>query len=107
MGHGGARPGSGRKKGSQNKNISAVRERTREIAERAIAEHLTPLEVMLMAMREAVEASDMAKAASFAKDAAPYLHPRLAAVEHAGPNDGPIQFQQIVRKIVKPDDPNA
>lgn len=33
----------------------------------------------------------MVEAAAVAKDAAPYMHPRLSAVEHSGPNKGPIQ----------------
>lgn len=27
-----------------------------------------------------------------AKAAAPYMHPRLAAIEHSGPNGGPIEL---------------
>lgn len=83
MGHGGRREGAGRKPG-------AVTSKTREIAEKAIKEGVTPLEVMLSAMRQAYEGGDMKEAATFAKDAAPYVHPRLAAVEHGGPNGGPI-----------------
>ena len=37
----------------------------------------------------------MEKAASIAKDAAPYMHPRLAAVEVTGKNGGPIQTQEV------------
>lgn len=67
--HGGSRNGSGRRKGGQN-------QKTREIAVRATAEGITPLEVMLRAMRQAYEAGDLDKAAGHAKDAAPYCHPR-------------------------------
>lgn len=74
MARGRLRPGAGRPKGSLTK-------RTREIAERALSEGMTPLEVMLMAMRHAVDAGDLAAAHAFAKDAAPYMHARLAAVE--------------------------
>jgi hypothetical protein len=45
---------------------------------------ITPLEVMLEAMNAFRQAGDMEKAAGFAKDAAPYIHPRLAAVDHKG-----------------------
>lgn len=31
----------------------------------------------------------------FAKDAAPYCHPRLAAVEHSGPGKGPIELKDV------------
>ena len=84
MALGGKREGAGRKLGSTTK-------KTREIAEKALEQGITPLEVMLGAMREAYERADMKEAATFAKDAAPYVHPRLAAVEHAGKGGGPIQ----------------
>lgn len=49
-----------------------------------MSEGITPLEVMLNAMRGAWEAGKTAEAHEFAKDAAPYIHPRLAAVDHSG-----------------------
>lgn len=118
-GHGGKRTGAGRRQGSLAK-------RTREIAEQAVTEGKTPLEVMLANMRhfqklaESAEAvisqlsadtllklepaeqfkyllAEVKKAAglremahSCARDAAPYMHPRLAAVEHTGPEGGPV-----------------
>lgn len=84
MALGGKREGAGRKPGTANL-------KTREIANKALQEGITPLEVMLAAMRKAYDAGDMKEAATFAKDAAPYVHPRLAAVEHAGPGGGPVQ----------------
>lgn len=91
---GGARPGSGRKKGSATK-------RTREIADRAAEEGITPLEYMLQVMRqepsEELEAREMLQAITLrfeaAKAAAPYIHPRLAAVEVTGENGGPIKSE--------------
>ena len=77
MARGGKREGAGRKPGSANV-------RTRETAERAAQEGITPLEVLLGAMREAWEENDKAKASGFAKEAAPYVHPRLQAVAHSG-----------------------
>lgn len=74
VGRGGARKGAGRKVGSSTK-------KTREIAEKALAEGISPLEVMLEAMRSFHGIGDMEKAASIAKDAAPYMHPRLSSVE--------------------------
>jgi hypothetical protein len=76
---GGARPGAGRKPGSANR-------RTREIADRAAAEGITPLELMLGIMRQgtpqdADAATQLAYASlrfEAAKAAAPYIHPRLA-----------------------------
>ena len=93
--HGGARPGAGRKKG-------AATQKTREIADRAAAEGITPLEVMLGAMRSFWDAGDMEKAAGFAKDAAPYMHPRLSAVEVAGDQDKPLRVEEVRRTIVDP-----
>lgn len=83
MAHGGKRVGAGRKAGSATR-------KTRAIAERASAEGITPLEVMLQAMRKHVEAERWDEAAAQAKDAAPYMHPKLAAVQHTGRDGGPI-----------------
>jgi hypothetical protein len=77
MSRGGKRAGAGRKRGSLTK-------KTREIAERAAADGITPLEVLLGAMREAWASGNRTLAAGFAKNAAPYCHPRLAAIEHSG-----------------------
>jgi hypothetical protein len=87
---GGARKGAGRKPGAATK-------RTREIADKAAATGMTPLEVMLDTMTELVERAHEVKrqgaaatddvlrlmigAANVAKDAAPYMHPRLTSVE--------------------------
>lgn len=73
-GRGGARKGAGRKPGSTTK-------KTREIADRAAQLGITPLEVMLEAMNSLRNSGELEKAASIAKDAAPYMHPRLSAVE--------------------------
>lgn len=98
--HGGARKGAGRKKGAATK-------RTREIADRAMEDGITPLEYMLQLMRaepsleleprEMMQASVMRFEA--AKSAAPYIHPRLAAVEHSGPNGEALQAPPPVFNI--------
>lgn len=126
MAHGGKRDGAGRKAG-------AVTKRTREVAERALATGMTPLDVMLDNMRHfqqvaldaeatldgltATEFSEQVDpdatpeeqfkfllaqvkktvglrqcAQDAARDAAPYIHPKLSAVAHSGPNGGPIEF---------------
>lgn len=89
-GRGGARPGAGRKKGSATA-------KTREIADRAASEGITPLEYMLEVMRrpsdhedERIQLAREAMRFEAAKAAAPYMHPRLAAVEHTGKDGGPI-----------------
>jgi hypothetical protein len=75
--HGGKRAGAGRKPGSAT-------EKTREVADRVAAEGLTPLEVMLAAMRHHLEKKNLDRAAAIAKDAAPYIHPKLSATALTG-----------------------
>jgi hypothetical protein len=73
---GGRRCGAGRPLGSKNK-------RTAEIARAAAESGITPIEVMLGTMRElwALGTPEAKReAADIAKDAAPYLHPRLANI---------------------------
>lgn len=80
---GGKRAGAGRKAGAVNK-------KTREIADRAINEGITPLEVMLEAMREAYESGGAIAACAFAEKAAPYIHPKMSSVEHKGDPENPV-----------------
>lgn len=106
-GRGGARPGAGRPLGSATK-------KTRAIADKAAAEGITPLEVMLKAMRGFVDAAEkaakgkdsvsevlrlMSEASAVAKDAAPYMHPRLQAIEHSGPDGKPLQAPQPMLNV--------
>jgi len=97
MARGGSRKGAGRKLGSATT-------KTREIADRASKSGVVPLEVMLDAMRffhgkagEPNATADIAMtnyrlAADIAKDAAPYMHPKLASIEHTNGEDGPFQI---------------
>ncbi len=87
MPRGGKRPGAGRKPGSKNARTAAV-------ARKATAEGIQPIEVMLHAMRLHFAAGEYDAAATIAKDAAPYCHPRLASLshEHSGKGGGPIPF---------------
>lgn len=80
-GHGGRRPGAGRKKGETTK-------RTREIAEKALKRGIAPLEYMLKVMRN--PKNEKARRDDMAKAAAPYIHPRLATHEVMGKGGGPI-----------------
>ncbi|WP_244916183.1 hypothetical protein [Pseudaminobacter salicylatoxidans] len=52
---------------------------------------------MLTAMREHAAAKRWDEAASIAKDAAPYMHPRLASMQHTGRNGGPIQTVDLTK----------
>ena len=83
---GGRRPGAGRPIGSKN-------QRTAEIARAASESGITPIEVMLGAMRELwAQGTPEAKreAAEIAKDAAPYIHPRLASIDQTIKEDRPF-----------------
>jgi hypothetical protein len=46
---------------------------------------------MLKAMREHYNKEEWDAASAIAKDAAPYMHAKLASVSHTGPKGGPIQ----------------
>lgn len=71
----------GSRKGIPNK---ATAKREAEIK----ASGLTPLEYMLMVLRDEKNAPEVRLDA--AKSAAPYVHPKLASTELKGPNGGPI-----------------
>lgn len=89
MARGGKRPNSGRKKGT----VSEATKRRKEIAEEAAAAGITPLELSLRLMRELwAQATDQAgkiinmgkamQAHIVAKDAAPFIHPKLATIDN-------------------------
>lgn len=85
---GGARANAGKKRGSVTK-ATAFRQ---EMLARAAADGESPLEYLLKVMRES---PDPAMKFEAAKAAAPYVHPRLAAVEHAGNAEKPMKFQVV------------
>ena len=80
----------GRQKGAANK-------RTREIADKAVAEGLTPLEYLLSVVRDVGE--DRATRIDAAKAAAPFIHPRLA--NETFRHTGSIEITKIRREIVR------
>jgi hypothetical protein len=106
---GGKRPGAGRKTGSLTK-------RTRQIAEAVATQGITPLEVMMKVMHQLYEeASNVQEeelgdktlanearikllnmAATVGRHAAPYVHPRLSAIEHTGKDGTPLQSGVLV-----------
>ena len=75
MPRGGARPGAGRKSGAPNKRTAALQEAV-------AASGITPLDYMLAVMRDENNPKDMRLDA--ANKAAPFVHAKLAAVEHSG-----------------------
>jgi hypothetical protein len=83
MAKGGLRPGAGRKPGVRNK-------RTAEKVAAVEASGLTPLDYLLTVMRD--ELLDRDARVDAAKAAAPYVHARLAAVEHSTDPDAPMGF---------------
>ena len=50
-----------------------------EFPDGVTVETATPLDVMLSAMRKALRRGDLEVASEYAKDCAPYTHPKLAA----------------------------
>ena len=89
-GRGGSRPGAGRPPGSKN-------QRSAEIARAAVEAGITPIEVMLTAMRDLWEVGTpeaKREAATIAKDAAPYVHPRLASIDQTV-NERPHYVVQV------------
>jgi hypothetical protein len=116
MPRGGKRRGAGRKRGRLNNRTIAHK----ELASAAAQEGITPLELMLKRMRyyHSLAEREMRKgeeadrhiidaalkaANESAKDAAPFLHPRLSAVEHTGsPIDDVItEFLKLIDGTTK------
>jgi hypothetical protein len=88
MARGGNRPGSGRKRGAPNK-ASAARQA------KVAASGDTPLDYMLKVMRDGK--ADPGRRDDMAKAAAPYVHPKLASMQHSGPRGGPIQTVDLTK----------
>lgn len=89
---GGKRDGAGRKKGVPNK---ATVERQAEIA----ATGETPLEYKLRVMRDKTVDHDRRDKMAIA--AAPYVHNRLAAIEHTGKDGGAIEIDVSDRDMAR------
>lgn len=86
----------GRVKGTPNRATIA---RQAEVA----ASGLTPLDYMLGVMRD--EGNEPHARFEAAKNAAPYIHPKLAAVTHSGDADNPVVVEdvsdaELARRIV-------
>jgi hypothetical protein len=84
----------GRRKGSTNKATAAQA--------KAVAESgLTPLDFMLKVMRD--DTKPFPDRLDAAKSAAPYVHPKLAAIEHTGKGGGPMEFRDVTEAEVDDD----
>lgn len=96
MARGGKRSGAGRKKGSKAPKTVTREKLTSEIALKALAANVTPLEVMIEAMHDAYKAGGAMVAAPFAKECAPYVHPKLSNIEaNLGGSVGHYEAQPI------------
>ena len=85
MPKGGARVGAGRKPG----RATAFNEACRREAART---GKMPLDVMLECMRKADAEGREDDAAKYAQMAAPYLHAKLATVQHSGAQESPVEL---------------
>jgi hypothetical protein len=86
MPRGGHRPGAGRKPGSRDKVTIDAEQKLAEATERLAAEltpeqiaAMSPLDVMLHAVKIEAMAGQWRMAAALAEKAAPYLHPKLSS----------------------------
>jgi hypothetical protein len=85
--HGGKRPGAGRKPGAINKATAEAKAMVKATGE-------TPLDYMIRIMRD--PEVDVSRRDDMAKAAAPYVHSRLASMEHSGKDGSPL-IVEIVR----------
>lgn len=98
MSRGGKRDGAGRPSG-------AVTTRTREAAELAAEAGLTPLDFMLSVLRD--EGQSMENRCWAAEKAAPYVHAKLASVEHTGKDGGPISTVSRIELVALTNDADS
>jgi hypothetical protein len=82
-----------------------VTTKTREIADKAAAEGITPLEYMLSILRDESEEAD--KRFEAAKHAAPYIHPKLSSIEAKVDADVKATIRKVQRTVVDPRDQDA
>lgn len=97
MAKGGKREGAGRPKGTFAPAKKKLLDRI------AASDRKLPLEIMLEAMEEAYKAGGAIEAFPIAEKVAPYLHPKMQAVEVSGKDGKPIeQRMEIVRTVIDP-----
>jgi hypothetical protein len=97
MARGGKRQGAGRRKGHGPVTKARI-----AVAEKALAAGLNPLDYMLATLRD--ESRPHAERFAAAKEAAPFVHPKLAAVEMSGNEDKPL-VMQILTSVPRPNQP--
>ena len=94
------RPKGGRPAGGKNSARLAV-------AQALLTDGATPLEIMVAHMRDqysratkasgAARQAHLAAAAAAAKDAAPYMHPRLNAIDHS--HSGAMNWRDVFAQV--------
>ncbi len=98
-GHGGKREGAGRPASKATQRSKAAADRIAEgilVIEEEYGElppEATPLDVMVMAMRVAYRKGGAIAAQPYARDAAPYMHARIAQMELKSSDDKPFTLQ--------------
>lgn len=93
MARGGARTGAGRKKGQASRMNEEARLKAAEGG-------ITPLDYMLGVLRDSE--ADVQRRDDMAKAAAPYLHAKLASIEHHGSEDEAPIRHRIEQVIIDP-----
>lgn len=102
MARGGKRPNAGRKPGT----VSEATKQRKAVAAKALEEGVSPLDVMLTTMRtlwdqatdDAGKVVNLGKAMQaniVAKDAAPFIHPKLSAVTADVQSSGPLAVTYV------------
>lgn len=108
--HGGPGRGGGRRKGSRNKALVAREIATKTAIDDTLArltkeeiERLTPLEIMILAMHLLLTEGNLMGAVSVAKEAAPYVHGKVASVVL----EQPLPEDMLPDPVAMPDDLDA
>lgn len=84
MAKGGVREGAGRPKGTNGaRNVRTARN--------LLVNGKTPLDVMVEAMRKVYEESGPVAAVPYAKECAPYMHPKIQSIEITGDEENPVR----------------
>lgn len=97
MGHGGARKGAGRPKGQ----AGPVAKMAKKKVLNALDSDRSPMDYILGVLN-GTEEFDQVKFVA-AKELLPYVHPKLANVQHAGDHDNPVSFN-IVTSVDRAED---
>ena len=96
MTHGGKRNGAGRPKGSRNQaklRVTPATQKSVKTAEELARNGETPLGY-IVGVRRSEKDYDAIKFMA-AKEALPYMHPKLANVTHSGDQDNPISYSIV------------